>query len=201
MALVNCSVLCKTNNKLLLPWDILSIGTESGITIEQFYQKSIVPELEKCHDVSSFEMKDAFLGRSKDSLDGVSLSVPLDSAIQTFGPYLRYHTEAKEAVCPPRVDAFALMMCSQRQIDQRKLPSKLVVRTKKDQLFNDVVDMLKPRGLLFSSNEVASSGQNLVKLLTDSLWYIDGHHESMKKQSCPIPEAFRGLFGKVKGFP
>ena len=176
MALVNCSVLCKSNNKVLLPWNILSIGYESGITVEQFYEKFIVPELKKSHEVSHFEMKNALLGRPKDSLDGVSLSVPLDSAIQSFGPYLRYHTEViEEAVSTPRVNVF---------------PSKLAVRTKKDQLFNDVIDMLQKRGLQFSLSEVASSGQNLVKLLTDTLWYLDGHHDTMKKHSCPIPEVF-----------
>ncbi len=34
-----------------------------------------------------------------------------------------------------------------------------------------------------------------MKSLTDTLGYIDGHHESLKKQSCPIPEPFTRFTG------
>ena len=113
-------------------------------------------------------------------------------------PFLWYQTTAVKAASPPpppKINAFQLLLYNQRQIDQQKLPSKLTVRTKKDQLFNYIIDMLQERGLQFSSGEVAFTGQNLVKSLTDTLWYVDGHHESLKKQCCPIPEFFSRFTG------
>ena len=62
MALVNCSVVCKTGNKVLLPWCNCSIGPESGYTVKQYYETSIIPELEKDYRVTDFELTTASLG-------------------------------------------------------------------------------------------------------------------------------------------
>ena len=63
-------------------------------------------------------------------------------------------------------------------------------------LFNAVIDLLEEQKLSYSSAKAESSGQNLVKMLTDCLWYIDGHHDSLKKQSCPVPP----IFGPFTGY-
>ena len=43
----------------------------------------------------------------------------------------------------------------------------------------------------FIASEVNSSGRNFTKTAVDCLWYIDGHHDTLQKQSsCPIPQLF-----------
>ena len=85
MCLVNCCVVNGTN-KVLFPWSILATG-ESGVTVQQFYEQKVVHELNSSEDV---ELEAAFLGKSKESLDKIELSLSLDSAIPLFGPFLRY---------------------------------------------------------------------------------------------------------------
>ena len=85
MALVNCSVLCRTTNNLLYPWKILTVLP--GITVGQFFKECIRPEINK----ENLDLDGAFLGRSKDSLDRVELVVPLDTAVQCFGAFLPYY--------------------------------------------------------------------------------------------------------------
>ena len=68
MALVNCSVLCRTTNNLLYPWKILTVLP--GITVGQFFKECIRPEINK----ENLDLDGAFLDRSKDSLDRVELS-------------------------------------------------------------------------------------------------------------------------------
>ena len=41
--------------------------------------------------------------------------------------------------------------------------------------------------MLFPSNMVHSTGKAFVKSLSDCLWVVDGHHDTLQKQSCPIP--------------
>ena len=69
-------------------------------------------------------------------------------------------------------------------------------RNQKEKLFNSVVDLLEEQKLLYSPAEAESSGQNLVKMLTDCLWHTDGHHDTLKKQSCPVPP----IFGPFTGY-
>ena len=41
--------------------------------------------------------------------------------------------------------------------------------------------MLDDEGLKFPASVVSSSGRDFVKTLTEVLWYIDGHQETIKK--------------------
>ena len=109
MALVNCSVVNRTSNKTVLPWSILSAG-ESGITIQQFYAEKIVC---KVHELNEMDLESAFLGKSKESLDKIELSLSLDSAIHLFGPFLRYYTCDRLQQLPPMRNAFTVLMSSQ----------------------------------------------------------------------------------------
>ena len=139
MAIVNCSVVNRTSNKTVLPWSIVSAG-ESGITVQQFYDEKIVTQFSVSDEM---DLESAFLGKSKDSLDKIELSISLDRAIQLFGPFLRYHTCDRIQQVPPVRDAFSVLMLNQRQLSLPSLPASLAVRTKKDQLYNDFLGVLR----------------------------------------------------------
>ena len=94
--------------------------------------------------------------------------MPLDMAVQSFGGFLRYHVSSCETPQEPqqsRVDAFQIMMSNVRHSHS---------------------DFLGRRNLL----ETKRTEQDLVKMLTDCLWHIDGQHDSIKKQSRPVPPIF-----------
>ena len=42
------------------------------------------------------------------------------------------------------------------------------------------------------NSEVDGAGVNLVRTLTECLWYIDGHHSVLEKQGCSNSTAFQG---------
>ena len=63
----------------------------SGVTTRQFFDDMIVCRL---GDVSNLELEFAMLGKSKESLDRIELSLSLEPAIQLFGPFLRYQMQS-----------------------------------------------------------------------------------------------------------
>ena len=117
--LVNCCVI-DGSNKILFPWSILSTG-ESGVTVQQFYEQKVIQELNS-RGPGEVELEAAFLGKSKESLDKIELSLSLDSAVPLFQPFLRCRTCSSEQVPPPSRDAFTILMASQRQLSMPGLP-------------------------------------------------------------------------------
>ena len=97
MAPVNCSVVNHTSNKTVFPWSIMS-ARESGVTVQQFYNEHLLCKLKEPPEM---ELQSAFLGKSKDSLDKIELSLPLDSAIPLFGSFLCYDTCDRLLQMPP----------------------------------------------------------------------------------------------------
>ena len=106
----------------------------------------------------------AFLGRSKDHLDEIDLQIMLDVPVTSFGAYVRYSTSQQSGPVEEcmRVDAFQVMMSSQRQLCLQKLPQNKTEYNSKDRLYNSILDSLQEIGLDFSTNEVDNAGVNLV---------------------------------------
>ena len=107
--LVMVSVFCRSRHSLVMPWKILQIG-EPGRTVEQFFHDVAWAKIQSTNSTTT-ELISAYLGRSKESLDEVELSIRLDLAVATYGGYLRYvisqpeRNELKQAV-----NAFAMLM-------------------------------------------------------------------------------------------
>ena len=83
MALVNCSVCNCTSNKTVLPWSIMSV--EGGVTVQQFYDEKVACKLSEQEELHLYS---AGLGKSKDSLDTIEMSLSLESAVQLFGAFV-----------------------------------------------------------------------------------------------------------------
>ena len=132
MVLVNCSVRNCTLNKTVLPWSIMSV--EGGVTVQQFYDKKVACKLSEQEEV---RLDSAGLGKSKDSLDTIEMSLSLESAVQLFGAFLRYNVCSEQYQVAPMHDAFALLMAGQKHLSQAGLPASVPVCTKKDKLHND----------------------------------------------------------------
>ena len=77
MALVNCSVYDPSEKRVVFPWKIMPVGA-SGHTVKQYFIETISKEV---NSEDSWELVAAYLGRSKEQLDEVDISVPLDAAV------------------------------------------------------------------------------------------------------------------------
>ena len=185
-------MLCRSSNRLIYPWKILTVEN-SGSTVSQFYEDVVLNDLQNV-EPGSLELSAAFLGKSKVSMDAIALSVPIGMAIQSFGAFLWYNVNEIPVALPQPRNAFEVLMSSQRQL-ARTLPQRKHPRNKKDELYNDLLTLLEEKGLYFLSSDGESAGHNLVRVLTDLLWLIDGHHGTLKDQSCPVPLVFSSFTG------
>ena len=68
-------------------------------------------------------------------------------------------------------------------------------RNKKVALKAEVINWLEKNNLGWSYESVQSQGGRFVNTLTDVLWYLDGHHASLKARSCQLPAEFEMFVG------
>ena len=81
------------------------------------------------------------------------------------------------------------MMCAQAEKASVVLPNKVLVRNKKDELFNDVLQLIEKEGLVWKASEVDNgTAANAICTVRDALWYIDGHHQTLADRSCHVPQ-------------
>ena len=89
-----------------MAWKIIHIG-EPGRTVEQFFHDVAVSHIESSSSISNIKLDCAYLGRSKESLDQIELSIQLDLAVAVFGGFLRYVVSQEQpAPREPTVNAF-----------------------------------------------------------------------------------------------
>ena len=89
-------------------------------------------------------------------------------------------------------NAFAIMAASQRQIQQgdNGVPLAIQVKTNKDRLNNDLVQLMKELGVKWIHPNVYA-----VPFLNNTLWYIDGHHETIAERAPKVPTLFSTFSG------
>ena len=86
-------------------------------------------------------------------------------------------------------------MNSARQLASRTLPPVIESKTGKQKLWNAVASFFSERGHVWRDSEVDDSGVSLIRALVDTLWTIDGHHDTLHSKSCPISEVFSCFSG------
>ena len=65
----------------------------SGHTIKQYFNTEVIGK-GLINSIHALELVGTFLGRSKEQLDAVDTSVPLNMAVQSFGGFLQYHVSS-----------------------------------------------------------------------------------------------------------
>ena len=114
-----------------------------------------------------------------------------------FGKFLKFVISPKEKavtelVKRPLRDAFQVM----RDVQLIKhVPKRVAERTNKDKLKNKFIDFLDEQGLGWSPDAV-ETGKKLVDVLTDVLWYIDVHENTLMSRNITIPS----LYARFSGF-
>lgn len=197
--LINCSVLCVSSNSLVVPWTI-SAENVAERTVEQYFVSTVQKYLPSGSrgPAEKWILRGALLGRSKEALDNIELNVPLRIAANMFGGFLRYHVVKVQCVLAPQTtsvavcrNAFDVLMASPARCNAC-YPKKLeLVKNRKDELFNDLVDFLQANKLVGKEE----SSLNFVSVLCNCLWTIDGHQDTMTAQFCPVPSTFESFCG------
>ena len=65
-------------------------------------------------------------------------------------------------------------------------------KNKKDRLYNDLIEFCVAQSVGWE--EPNSHGKQFISDLSNTLWYIDGHHHVLSSRSCKVPECF-SIFG------
>ena len=183
-----------------IPWTVVQV--ESGLTFVQLFQKILAgahPMLAVDEYLSQSVLEKVFVGQSRESLSVVDESLVIDY-VCLFGQHVKYVVMIQAAQggsssgSQTVQNAFVFLMNSQRSTDSKNMPSKKTERTKKDQLFNDIVTFFESKGWTWESGG-ESHGKQFVAQLQECLWYIDGHHQTLADRSHPIPSIFQKFSG------
>ena len=168
MALGNCRVHYCTSHKMVLSWLIMTV--EDGVMVQQFYVEKVACKLPKQEKV---RLHYAGLGKSKDSLDTIEMSLSLEFVVQLFRSFLRYYIHSEQRQAVPMCDDFALLIAGQKRLSPAGLPAiYMYLFTRKDKLHND-------RLCGFSARK------SFVKTIVGCICYMDGHHEKLMKELAP----------------
>ena len=138
---------------------------------------------------------EASVGPKKTELIRVSCECPLGETVSALGQYIEYsvstlpdrmdvdHSDA-------RVDAVAILM--RGALERSHLPNKWRIDqpNKKLKLKNDIIDWLQTNKLGWEPSYAQQLGVAFVNTLANTLWMIDGNHQTLADRSCQIPEMF-----------
>ena len=127
-------------SKVLIGWEIGSVE-EPGESFESFFCQRIKPKL---HENVNVRLVKCYVGKSKASLDMTDPSLLISEVAVVFGHFVKYIVEVNEVVMShtmltsqtPSESAFGLVQLS--------VPDKVHARTRKDELYNSVIDFKTP---------------------------------------------------------
>ena len=203
----------RSGAKVLKPWYGCVVG--EGSTIADVFTdfSSGVFELAGSGNAIPDEYRtsciEARAGKNKAAMIQVSPQCTVSDVVSTLGQYIEF-TVAKPTESFPlestiiidddspssgTKNAFVLLMASSRQTSS--LPTKWEIRTpnKKLEMKNDVIDFLEKNKLGWDPSHVQSCGTTFINTLVDSLWYIDGNHQTLTDRGYAIPAMFEAFTG------
>lgn len=141
------------------------------------------------------------VGSTKEALDTVGdHGLVVNDVTVSFGRFLKFYVlSTVPEDLPPARDAFQVMFAAQRQLNSVKFPPVINVRNKRDELYNDLLLLLKSKDLHWESEEVQSgTATRTIQALRDALWYVDGSHSTLSERGCTIPALFQQFNGYNK---
>ena len=190
---------------MLLPWNVLGVQNPDE-SFHSLYNSRIKQRLEE-----TVVLKSCYVGHSKNSLDSTALDLLVFEVASAFGQYVKY-VVTKSTVDTgflPCVssnvsgsstsgsvrNAFCVLMASATEL---KAPERRAARTKKDDLYNTIVDHLEELNLLFPASLAKTSRSRLVTAVCNASWYVDGTHDTLAARSFNIPSVFSQFQGYNK---
>ena len=138
MTLINLTV--SSVNRSLVPWTVIQV--ETGLTFSELFAKLLAgshPMIRVNEGMSGSSLEKVFVGQSKESISVVDKQLILDDVCKLFGQHIKFNVV--QLISPveisdpqPLRNAFTVLMNSQRALDEKKLPSRVEARTRKEKL-------------------------------------------------------------------
>ena len=193
------SITVASTDKTIIPWTVLSIDPSHNFN--EFYRAIKAGRfaiIRTSPILSAADLESVYVGKDKlSSMSLVQKDLNVSDICLTFGCYVKFvvlEIHPNNHKSQPCKDAFTVMMMNQRRLCARSLPDSIVERTKKDKLFNDLLQVARKKGLNLASDQI-ESGKSYFTVLTSVLWYIDGHQSTLSARGCKIPELFQSFIG------
>ncbi len=148
-----------------------------------------------CDELKTATVKQVLVGSTVSNLMVVGEKQSVFTICQEFGKFVEFRAELLEKQNVSTRNAFDVMAMAQRQVQfgDNGVPSKILERTSKDRLFNDLIQLMKDINVKWSDPK--AFGVPFLKKLTEILWYIDGHHHTIAESAPPIPSVFSTFTG------
>ncbi len=190
MAVLNTSVFSEQTKRTVLPWTIVQL-VEDSHTFNDFFTEVVKPRL----NTNDCELLSASVGPDKTTLDPVDTNLLVLPVLNSFGRFLKYYVDI-----PEDPSSLSGAIISSGPIDSTVTPNltfvtAVNVRNKKDQLYNDLINLFISHNALLEEDEVMPLGKELVKTMCNILWYVDGYHSVFAERAIPVPTLFRQFSG------
>jgi len=152
-------------------------------------------------ELSMAQLEKVFIGKSKEILININPSIQLCDVLVSFGQFIWYNVVIRvttpvsvTTLVQPNIFAYMIQNSARMAAAERApLPDLLPERNNKDKLYNAIIAFLKKNFTWISKGNL--HGAPFVHALSSALWYIDGHHHTLKEAGCPVPEMFSGFSG------
>ncbi len=187
--------------KPIVPWTV--IGMPSGKSFSEFFSNLRSGRIETFEKYASqlqgTTLLQSMVGQTKENLVAVDADLSIEDVCRQFGSFTKLVAEKD---VPPiqqtrgLKNAFqVLMAASHSQAETNSLPARISSpRNKKDRLYNDILALFVQNDWKWTDGG-STHGKNFIQNMCDALWYLDGHHDTLKDRSCPIPEPFSRFVG------
>lgn len=182
--------------KVIRDWGVLSVNGESLIC--EVYQGLCTGQIESAEgfrlppEYVDSPVSCAIAHSQNGQFQSISLSVKVQNAVE-FGKYFKFVLTVEcgttRSAQVTTKNAFTILMSEAGRL---VWPEKyhIVRKNNRQQLYNDFIDQLQEKNLGWTNQNVLSEGKPFVLQLTDILWQLDGHHDKLTEQTCPIPDFF-----------
>ncbi len=91
---------------------------------------------------------------------------------------------------PSFPNVFDIMM---RNVQQLNLPQHRIEHTRRDLLYNEIIDLLRNQKAGWKGGIHQTLGKEFVERIANALWYIDSHLKLLNSRSCHMPALFKEL--------
>ena len=133
MPLINVSVYCALERRVIIPWRITSMEDPNTTLREFFVYNHLLPSIAES---DQFAVEAVFVGKDKQSLDEADANLNLVQVTTLFGSYIKYVVKTQNAAyavsipstAPLSKNAFEIMIDSQKKLAMQTLPSRRVQR-------------------------------------------------------------------------
>ena len=121
-------------------------------------------------------------------LSSVKKNLTAADVISVFGHFVKFIVEPAGrptgATNTVHVkNAFEVTMQCRLTVSTPCLPNLMEKKTKRDRMFDDLIQLAEEKGLKFHPDQL-ESGRPYVNTVCSALWYIDGHHGTLGLRGC-----------------